>query len=127
MKLGNSIFRKMLFSGFLVIVVSLLIMDFYLTRYMADQQTEAVEQRLTAQARVLAGELDSISGRSNPLPSPPKSGPRRASPSSIPRGTVLADSPARPRDAWRTTPAGPRSAQARQGRAGSLPSAIAPR
>ena len=40
MKLGNSIFRKMLLSEFLVIVVSLLIMDFYLTRYMADQQTE---------------------------------------------------------------------------------------
>src|SRR5215467_4122724 len=57
MTLGNSIFRKLLLSGFLLIVVSLLIMDFYLTRYLADQQTEAVKQRLAAQARVLAGEL----------------------------------------------------------------------
>ena len=39
MKLGNSIFRKVLLSGFLLVAVSLLIMDFYLTRYMGMQQT----------------------------------------------------------------------------------------
>ena len=51
MKFGNSIFRKMLFSGFLLVAVSLLIMDFYLTRYLADQQTNDVTHLLTAQAR----------------------------------------------------------------------------
>src|SRR6266545_4631295 len=52
MRLGNSIFRKLLLSAILLIFASLLIMDFYLTRYTADRQREAVEQQLAAQARV---------------------------------------------------------------------------
>jgi two-component system phosphate regulon sensor histidine kinase PhoR len=51
---GNSIFRKLLFSAFLLIAVSLLIMDFYLTRYMADLQRDAVKQQLTVEAKILA-------------------------------------------------------------------------
>ena len=52
MRPSNSIFRKLLFSAFLLIAVSLLIMDFYLTRYMADLQRDAVQQQLTAEARI---------------------------------------------------------------------------
>ena len=62
MKLGNSIFRKLLLSAILLIFASLLIMDFYLTRYTADRQREAAEQQLAAQARVLAGEVPSLDG-----------------------------------------------------------------
>jgi two-component system phosphate regulon sensor histidine kinase PhoR len=64
MNLGNSIFRKLLLSAILLIFASLLIMDFYLTRYTADRQREAVQQRLAAQARVLAGEIPGSGGGS---------------------------------------------------------------
>jgi two-component system phosphate regulon sensor histidine kinase PhoR len=92
MTLGNSIFRKMLFSGFLLILVSLLIMDFYLTRYLGDQQTEAVQQRLSAQARVLAGEMPAPGPALEPwaLSAEKRAGARITI--IDPAGTVLADS-----------------------------------
>ncbi|MCL5743614.1 MAG: PAS domain-containing protein, partial [Acidobacteria bacterium] len=57
MTLRSSIFRKLLLSGFLLITVTLLIMDFYLTRYTARQQVDQVEHVLTAQARILAEDI----------------------------------------------------------------------
>src|SRR4051794_37760532 len=118
MKLGNSIFRKILLSGFLVIAVSLLIMDFYLTRYMAEQQTEAVEQRLAAQARILAGELAGLTG---PLETFAIAAEKRAETRITiidPRGTVLADSQHDP-ETMENHAGRPEIREARQGRTAS--------
>jgi two-component system, OmpR family, phosphate regulon sensor histidine kinase PhoR len=93
MSLGNSIFRKLLLSAILLIFASLLIMDFYLTRYTADRQRDAVEQRLAGQARVLAGEIPGSGG--GPLEAWAKAAGARAQAriTIIDRaGTVLADS-----------------------------------
>src|SRR5215471_12907052 len=117
MKLGSSIFFKMLLSGILLIGVTLLIMDFYLTRYMADQQTEAVEQRLAAQARVLAGELP---GQAAALETWALSAEQRAEARITiidPRGIVLADSQHDP-ETMENHAGRPEIREARQGRIG---------
>jgi two-component system, OmpR family, phosphate regulon sensor histidine kinase PhoR len=116
-KLGNSIFRKLLLSGFLLIVVSLLIMDFYLTRYMGGRQIEAVEQRLAAQARVLAGE---VAGRTGGLEEWALDAEKRAEARITiidPGGTVLADSQHDP-ETMENHAGRPEIRQARQGRIG---------
>jgi two-component system phosphate regulon sensor histidine kinase PhoR len=53
----SPIFRKLLLSAFILISVTLLILDFYLTRYTAQREVEQIQQQLTAEARILAGEL----------------------------------------------------------------------
>jgi two-component system, OmpR family, phosphate regulon sensor histidine kinase PhoR len=53
----SALFRKLLVSAFALIAITILILDAYLTRFMARQQTLAVEQQLAAAARILAGEL----------------------------------------------------------------------
>ncbi len=60
MTLSSPIFRKLLASAFLLITVTLLVLDLYLTRYTARQQVEDVQQRLEAEARILSGELRSV-------------------------------------------------------------------
>ena len=55
--LRSPLFRKLLFSAFLLIAVALVILDFYLTRYVAERETQSTEQRLSHEARILAGEL----------------------------------------------------------------------
>lgn len=62
MTLRSPIFRKLLASAFLMIALTLLVLDFLLSRYMARRQVEAVEQRLKAQAEILADELASPPG-----------------------------------------------------------------
>jgi two-component system phosphate regulon sensor histidine kinase PhoR len=62
MTLRSPIFRKLLASAFLMIALTLLVLDFLLSRYMARRQVEAVEQRLKAQAEILADELTSPPG-----------------------------------------------------------------
>lgn len=57
MTLHSPVFRKLISSAFLIIAVTLVVLDFYLTRYTGRQQVERVEQRLEAEARILAGEL----------------------------------------------------------------------
>ena len=111
----NSIFRKLLFSGFLLVVVSLLIMDFYLTRYMAGRETEAVEQRLVAQARILAADLAQQPGA---LEAWAKTAEQRSGARITiidPRGTVLADSQHDP-ETMENHAGRPEIASARQGR-----------
>jgi two-component system phosphate regulon sensor histidine kinase PhoR len=56
----SRIFRKLLFSAFALIALTILILDFYITRFTARRQTAAVEEQLLAEARILAGELDAI-------------------------------------------------------------------
>src|ERR1041385_3374965 len=115
MTAGNSIFRKLLLSGFGLVVVSLLIMDFYLTRYMAGRETEAVEQRLISQARILAGELSSQKESIEPWA---KSAEQRSGARITiidPSGTVLADSQHDP-ETMENHAGRPEIAGARQGR-----------
>lgn len=52
------VFRKLLLSAFVLAAFSVALLDFYLTRYTAQRETQAVERQLAAQARVLAGEVE---------------------------------------------------------------------
>ncbi len=57
MTLASPIFRKLLASAFLLIAVTLLVLDFYLTRYTTRREFQNAEERLEAEARILAPEL----------------------------------------------------------------------
>ncbi len=56
MNVRSPIFRKLLLSAFLPAAVTLAVLDFYLTRFIAQQQVENAEQRLSLQARLLVSE-----------------------------------------------------------------------
>jgi two-component system phosphate regulon sensor histidine kinase PhoR len=56
----SPIFRKLFWSACLLIAATLVVLDFYLTRYMARREVESVERHLAAQARVLAGEAGAM-------------------------------------------------------------------
>jgi len=56
MVFSSPIFRKLLTSAFVVIALTLAVLDFYLTRYTGKHEVQEVEQRLAAVARVLAAE-----------------------------------------------------------------------
>jgi two-component system phosphate regulon sensor histidine kinase PhoR len=60
MTLKSPIFRKLLWSACLLIAVTLLVLNFYLSRYMAHRQVESVQQRLAAQVRILSAELGDL-------------------------------------------------------------------
>jgi two-component system phosphate regulon sensor histidine kinase PhoR len=60
MTFRSPIFRKLLASAFLLIAVTLVVVDFYLTRYTAKREVQSVEQRLEAEARILEREAVSI-------------------------------------------------------------------
>jgi two-component system, OmpR family, phosphate regulon sensor histidine kinase PhoR len=60
MTLRSPIFRKLLGGAILLILPSILVLDYYLTRDTAHQETGHTQQKLEALARVLAGELDGI-------------------------------------------------------------------
>ncbi|MBI4165647.1 MAG: PAS domain-containing protein [Acidobacteria bacterium] len=60
MNLRSPIFRKLFLSATLLIAATLAVLDFYLARYMAHLQVENVEERLEAQARLLAPEAATI-------------------------------------------------------------------
>ena len=54
--MASPIFRKLLASVFLLIAVTLFILDFHLTRYTARREAQSVELRLEAEARLLTAE-----------------------------------------------------------------------
>jgi two-component system phosphate regulon sensor histidine kinase PhoR len=56
MVFSSPIFRKLLGSAFVLIALTLAVLDFYLTRYTSKHEVQEVEQRLTAVARVLTAE-----------------------------------------------------------------------
>lgn len=58
----STLFRKLLLSSLLLIAVTLVALDFYLTPYTRRHQTEAIETLLTGKARILAGEITSGGG-----------------------------------------------------------------
>jgi len=63
MTFRSPIFRKLLASAFLLIAVTLVVLDFYLTRYTAAREVQSVQQRLEAEARILETEAAAV-----PLP-----------------------------------------------------------
>ncbi len=56
----SPIFRKLLASALLLIAVTLLVLDFHLTRYTAAHEEQNVEQRLEAEARILEQEMAEV-------------------------------------------------------------------
>src|SRR3972149_7042777 len=60
MTLRSPIFRKLLASAFLLIAVTLLVLDFYLARYTTRREVESVEQRLAVEAQILAAEAAEV-------------------------------------------------------------------
>ncbi len=56
----SPIFRKLLAIAFLLIAVTLIIVDFHLTRYTADREVQRVELRLEAEARILQAEVANV-------------------------------------------------------------------
>jgi two-component system, OmpR family, phosphate regulon sensor histidine kinase PhoR len=93
MTFRSPIFRKLLGSAFLLIATCLVVLDFYLTRYLARGQVETVEQRLGVEAQILAGELGTVQpGRLKGWSL--EAGTRAQTRVTVidPRGVVLADS-----------------------------------
>ena len=93
MTFRSPIFRKLLSSAFLLIAVGLLSVDVYLTRYIGHHETASVQQRLSVEARILAGELAvPPSGRLEDWAR--EAGARAQARVTVidPRGLVLADS-----------------------------------
>ena len=60
MPFRSPIFRKLLASAFLLIAVSLVVSDLYLTRYTARREVQRVEQKLEAEARILEREAANV-------------------------------------------------------------------
>jgi len=56
----SPLFRKLFLIAFILIAAPLAVLDFLLTTYIADRETRNVEQRLTAEARILAGEVSGV-------------------------------------------------------------------
>ena len=93
MTFRSPIFRKLLASAFLLIAVTLVVLDFYLTRFTARREVENVEQRLEVEAWILEAEAAEV-----PVPKL-ESWARDASSRAgtrvtviSPKGVVLADS-----------------------------------
>jgi two-component system phosphate regulon sensor histidine kinase PhoR len=63
MTFRSPIFRKLLASAFLLIAATLVVLDFYLSRYTSRREVQSVEQRLEAEARILQAEAAEV-----PLP-----------------------------------------------------------
>jgi len=60
MTFRSPIFRKLLASAFLLIAVTLVTLDFYLSRYTGRREVQSVEQRLEAQARILQTDVPNL-------------------------------------------------------------------
>src|SRR2546422_381800 len=93
MTFRSPIFRKLLGNAFLLIATCLVVLDFYLTRYLARRQVETLFRSLGVEAQILAGELGSIPrGRIEGWSS--DAGARAQTRVTVidPRGVVLADS-----------------------------------
>ena len=89
----SPLFRKLLVSAFVLIAGALLVLDSFLTTGVAKRETQSVQHRLTAEARILKGEVADVD------PARLKNWTKEASKRSQtrvtivdPQGTVLADS-----------------------------------
>src|SRR5438094_749800 len=115
----SPIFRKFLLSAFLLLAAALLILDFYLTRYTASRETSSVERRLTAEGRILAGEIAAVPVGELPRFAVDASQRAQARVTIIdPSGVVLADSE-HSRDSMENHATRPEVLAARQGGIGA--------
>lgn len=93
MTLLGTVFRKHLAAAFLLIAVTLLVLDIDVGRYTARHQIESVQQRLEAEARILADELRVLPPEQITSWSKQAGGRAKARVTVIdPRGVVLGDS-----------------------------------
>ncbi|MGO8790582.1 MAG: ATP-binding protein [Terriglobia bacterium] len=60
MSFRSPIFRKLLAAAFLLIAVTLVVLNFYITRYTADREVQNVEERLDAEAKILQMEVAAV-------------------------------------------------------------------
>ena len=89
----SPLFRKLLVSAFVLIAGTLLVLDSFLTTGVAGRETQSMQHRLTAEARILKGEVADVD------PARLEHWAKEASTRSQtrvtivdPQGTVLADS-----------------------------------
>jgi len=89
----SPLFRKLLISAFFLIAATLLGLDFFLTSYLAGRETQAVQQRLTSEARILREEVPDVGAERLEAWAMESSRRAQARITIIdPNGTVLADS-----------------------------------
>src|SRR5437016_1512015 len=89
----GTVFRKLLAIAFLLIAVTISVLDFYLGRYMSQRQLETVQQRLDSEANILAGELQGMKPEELAQWSKEAGARARARVTVIdPKGVVLGDS-----------------------------------
>src|SRR5882672_5884372 len=56
----SPLFRKLLVSAFCLIAATLLAVDFFLTRHIAERERLNVQHRLTVEGRIIAGEIVAV-------------------------------------------------------------------
>jgi len=89
----SPLFRKLLVSAFFLIATTLVVLDFFLTSYIADRETQSVQQQLTTEARILEGELPALPSAGLEAWAARAAGRAQARVTIIdPQGLVLADS-----------------------------------
>ncbi len=93
MVLRSPIFRKLLAGAFVLIALGMLSLDFYLTRYIGRHERASVQERLSVEASILAGEIALPLGPSLEAWAREAAGRARTRVTVIsPDGAVLADS-----------------------------------
>ena len=61
MTFRSPIFRKLLANAFLLIAVTLVVVNFYISRYTANREVQSVVKRLEAEAQILETEAANVS------------------------------------------------------------------
>jgi two-component system, OmpR family, phosphate regulon sensor histidine kinase PhoR len=89
----SPLFRKLLIGALFLIAGTLVVLDFFLTSYIAGRETLNLEQRLMAEARILAGEVSGLAPADLDGWAKAVEGRAQARITIVdPQGTVLADS-----------------------------------
>jgi two-component system phosphate regulon sensor histidine kinase PhoR len=93
MTIGSPMFRKLLLTSLLLILVAVVALDFLLTHYTAQHETLNVERQLAAQARILTTEVEQLGpGELGPWVAQAKGRADARITFIAPDGKVLADS-----------------------------------
>jgi two-component system phosphate regulon sensor histidine kinase PhoR len=93
MTFRSPLFKKLLLTAFVLIAATVLFLDFVLTGHIAARETQAVQHRLTMEARILAGEARAVTAAHMEDWAKEASGRAQARVTIVdPKGAVLADS-----------------------------------
>jgi two-component system, OmpR family, phosphate regulon sensor histidine kinase PhoR len=60
MTLRSPLFRKLLLGAFLLILLTVVVLDLYVTRFVSAREVDAVQRQLDSQARLLSGEVQAV-------------------------------------------------------------------